>query len=98
MGVARKFCWGMASHWRRQGSIFSYFAQRSFRFRSLTPGRLHQDMTSNIFYQLATYSWNLCKAPAKNLRMFVSWGHGLFRLILAALLPSPEHTEENLSS
>jgi len=58
MGAARKFCWGMASHWRRQGSIVSYFAQRSFRCGSLISGRLQQDMTSNIFYELATYSWD----------------------------------------
>ena len=38
-----------------------------------------------------------CKASAKNLGKYVSWGHSLFGLILSALLSSPENKEENLS-
>jgi len=32
------FCSGGASHWRRKRSIFSYFAQRSFRCHSSISG------------------------------------------------------------
>ena len=79
---SQEFCSGGASHWRCQSSIFSFFAQRSFRCHSSITGLLQQDMTSNIFYQSASNSWNWYEALATNLSKFVSGGgHGL---ILAA--------------
>jgi len=41
-------------------NIYSYFAQKSFRCHGLNSGLLQQDMTSNIFYQSASHSWNQC--------------------------------------
>ena len=79
------FCSGGASHWRRKSSIFSYFAQGSFRCHSSISGLIQQDMTSNNLHHSASNSWNWYEAPSKNLR-FVSGGHGLLSLILAALL------------
>jgi len=47
---SQEFCSGGASHWYRQSSIFSYFAQRSFRQLITISGLLPQDITSNIFF------------------------------------------------
>jgi len=85
-GADRNFDSGGASHLHRHSSVVSYIEQRSFRCRRSISGLLQQEMTSNIFYQLATYSWNWYKVPAKNLRKFVSGRNGLFGLILAAPL------------
>jgi len=52
-GRSQKLCSGGASHWRRQISNFSYFAQRSFWYNWSISSLLQQDMTSNIFYQSA---------------------------------------------
>jgi len=57
-GRSQEFCWGVASHWRRQISNFSYFAQRSFWCHWSISGLLQQDMTSNIFYQSASINFN----------------------------------------
>ena len=50
-GRSQEFCSGGASHWHRQISNFSDFAQRSFWCHWSISGLLQQDMTSNIFYQ-----------------------------------------------
>ena len=50
-----------------KNSIFSYFAQRSFRCHSSISGLLQQDMTSNIFHQSASNSGNWYEASAKNI-------------------------------
>jgi len=44
---SQELCSRGTSHWRRQSSIFSDSAQRSFRCHSLISGLLQQDMTSN---------------------------------------------------
>jgi len=55
---SQEFCSGGASHWRRQISNFSYFAQSWFECHWSISGLLQQDMTSNIFYQLASINLN----------------------------------------
>jgi len=50
-GRSQEFCPGGASHWRRQISNFSDFAQRLFWCHWSISGPLQQDITSNIFYQ-----------------------------------------------
>ena len=55
---SQEFCSGEASHWRRQISNFSYFAQRLFGCHCSISGLLQQDMTSNIFYQLPSICFN----------------------------------------
>jgi len=53
-GRSLEFCSGGASHWRRQISNISYFAQKSFWCHWSISGLLQQDMTLNIFYQSAS--------------------------------------------
>jgi len=55
---SQEFCSGGASHWRRQISNFSYFAQRLFWCHLSISGLLQQDMTSNIFYQSASINFS----------------------------------------
>jgi len=57
-GCSQEFCSGGASHWRRQISNFSNFAQRSFWCHWSISDLLQQDMTSNIFYQSVSINFN----------------------------------------
>jgi len=57
-GRSQEFRSGGASHWRRQISNFSYFAQRPFWCHWSISGLLQQDMTSNLFYQSASINFN----------------------------------------
>ena len=95
---SQEFCSGGASHWRRQGSIFSYFAQRSFWCYSSVSGLLQQDIseisstgrhrTFEIYIKHQQKIWaSLCRR-----------GHDLFGLILAALLLCSKQTQRHFSS
>jgi len=57
-GAQPGILFGRASHWSRQISNFSYFAQRSFWCHWSMSVLIQQDMTSNIFYQSASINFN----------------------------------------